>query len=110
MGNTTRSSVAAEGVLQIINMTGNGAVDKFQIPITDGQLNILVTAGKEGAVAFQCYHAGENDGGVSRKRPSIRSVVGSRYKASTSSSPWSLSFSKLENDPSLPALTDHRGH
>jgi len=49
LGNTTRSSVAAEGVLQIINMTGNGAVDKFQIPITDGQLNILVTAGKEGA-------------------------------------------------------------
>lgn len=49
LGNTTRSSVAAEGVLQIINMTGNGAVDKFQIPITDGQLNILVTEGKEGA-------------------------------------------------------------
>ena len=49
LGNTTRSSVAAEGVLQIINMTGNCAVDKFQIPITDGQLNILVTEGKEGA-------------------------------------------------------------
>jgi len=48
LGNTSRASVAAEGVLQIINMTGNGAVDKFQIPITDGQLNILVTAGKEG--------------------------------------------------------------
>jgi len=29
-------------------MTGNCATDKFQIPITDGQLNILVTAGKEG--------------------------------------------------------------
>lgn len=49
LGNTTRSSVAAEGVLQIINMTGNNAVDKFQIPITDGQLNILVTEGKSGA-------------------------------------------------------------
>lgn len=49
LGNTTRSSVAAEGVLQIINMTGNCAVDKFQIPITDGQLNILVTEGKQGA-------------------------------------------------------------
>jgi len=48
LGNTSRASVAAECVLQIINMTGNGAVDKFQIPITDGQLNILVTAGKEG--------------------------------------------------------------
>ena len=49
LGNTTRSSVAAEGVLQIINMTGNSAIDKFQIPITDGQLNLLVTEGKAGA-------------------------------------------------------------
>ncbi|WP_010680972.1 SGNH/GDSL hydrolase family protein [Acetivibrio cellulolyticus] len=48
LGNTSRSSVAAEGVFQIINMTGNNAVDKFQIPITDGQLNILVTEGKAG--------------------------------------------------------------
>ena len=48
LGNTSRASVAAEGVYQIINMTGNCATDKFQIPITDGQLNILVTAGKEG--------------------------------------------------------------
>ncbi len=48
LGNTSRSSVAAEGVLQVINMTGNSARDKFQIPITDGQLNILVTEGKAG--------------------------------------------------------------
>jgi len=48
LGNTSRSSVAAEGVFQIINMTGNNAVDKFQIPITDGQLNLLVTEGKAG--------------------------------------------------------------
>ncbi|WP_265446703.1 GDSL-type esterase/lipase family protein [Acetivibrio straminisolvens] len=48
LGNTSRASVAAEGVYQIINMTGNCATDKFQIPITDGQLNILVTEGKEG--------------------------------------------------------------
>jgi lysophospholipase L1-like esterase len=48
LGNTSRASVAAEGVFQIINMTGNCAKDKFQIPITDGQLNILVTEGKEG--------------------------------------------------------------
>ena len=48
LGNTSRASVAAEGVFQIINMTGNSAKDKFQIPITDGQLNILVTEGKEG--------------------------------------------------------------
>ncbi|WP_051250436.1 rhamnogalacturonan acetylesterase [Paenibacillus harenae] len=49
LGNTTRSSVAAEGVYQIINMTGNSATDKFQIPVTDGQLNLLVTEGKAGA-------------------------------------------------------------
>lgn len=48
LGNTTRASVAAEGVFQIMNMTGNNATDKFQIPITDGQLNILVTEGKAG--------------------------------------------------------------
>ncbi len=49
LGNTTRSSVAAEGVYQLINMTGNNAEDQFQIPITDGQLNLLVTEGKAGA-------------------------------------------------------------
>ncbi|XEC97390.1 rhamnogalacturonan acetylesterase [Paenibacillus tarimensis] len=48
LGNTARASVAAEGVYQVINMTGNNAEDKFQIPITDGQLNILVTEGKAG--------------------------------------------------------------
>ncbi|WP_128101635.1 rhamnogalacturonan acetylesterase [Paenibacillus sp. DCT19] len=48
LGNTARASVAAEGVYQIINMTGNGATDRFQIPVTDGQLNLLVTEGKEG--------------------------------------------------------------
>ncbi|CAM3156519.1 esterase [Paenibacillus taichungensis] len=48
LGNTARSSVAAEGVYQIINMTGNGATDQFQIPVTDGQLNLLVSEGKEG--------------------------------------------------------------
>jgi len=48
LGNTSRASIAAEGVYQIINMTGNSATDKFQIPITDGQLNILVTEGKVG--------------------------------------------------------------
>jgi len=48
LGNTNRTSVAAEGVYQIMNMTGNNAFDKFQIPVTDGQLNILATAGKDG--------------------------------------------------------------
>ncbi|WP_088104670.1 rhamnogalacturonan acetylesterase [Halalkalibacter urbisdiaboli] len=48
LGDTFRASVAAEGVYQIINMTGNNATDSFQIPITDGQLNLLVTAGRVG--------------------------------------------------------------
>lgn len=48
LGNTSRASVAAEGVFQVMNMTGNNATDKFQIPIADGQLNILVTEGKAG--------------------------------------------------------------
>jgi lysophospholipase L1-like esterase len=48
LGNTMRTSIAAEGVLQLINMTGNNAVDSFVIPVTDGQLNILATAGKVG--------------------------------------------------------------
>lgn len=46
LGNTARASVAAEGVFQVINMTGDGAEDTFQIPVTDGQLNLLVTEGK----------------------------------------------------------------
>lgn len=48
LGNTTRTSVAAEGVLQIINMTGNNAADSILIPVTDGQLNIMATNGKSG--------------------------------------------------------------
>ncbi len=48
LGNTTRTTVAAEGMLQIINMTGNNATDSILIPITDGQLNIMATNGKAG--------------------------------------------------------------
>ncbi len=48
LGNTTRTSVVAEGVLQIINMTGNNATDSILIPITDGQLNIMACPGKSG--------------------------------------------------------------
>jgi len=48
LGNTTRTSVVAEGVLQIINMTGNNATDSILIPITDGQLNIMAAPGKSG--------------------------------------------------------------
>ena len=48
LGNTSRASVAAEGVYQVLNMTGNNATDSFEIPVTDGQLNLLVTEGKAG--------------------------------------------------------------
>lgn len=48
LGNTNRTSVVAEDVLQIINMTGNNAYDSILVPVTDGQLNIMVTNGKEG--------------------------------------------------------------
>lgn len=48
LGNTNRTSLVAEDVLQIINMTGNNAYDSILIPITDGQLNIMATNGKEG--------------------------------------------------------------
>ncbi len=50
LGNTTRASVVAEDVLQLINLTGNGAEDSFIIPVTDGQLNLRVTEGKENTV------------------------------------------------------------
>lgn len=47
LGNTTRATVWAENMLQIVNMTGNNATDTIQIPVTDGQLNLTVTAGKD---------------------------------------------------------------
>jgi len=46
-GNTSRTSIVAEGMLQLMNLTGNNAVDTFQIPVTDGQLNIMATAGRD---------------------------------------------------------------
>lgn len=33
--------------MQIVNMTGNNAVDEILIPVTDGQLNIRAGAGKD---------------------------------------------------------------
>ncbi|MCM1226295.1 MAG: GDSL-type esterase/lipase family protein [Clostridium sp.] len=48
LGQTNRTSVYMEGMLQIVNMTGNNAVDSILIPVTDGQLNVRAAAGKEG--------------------------------------------------------------
>jgi lysophospholipase L1-like esterase len=47
-GDITRISIAAEGQYAIMNMTGNNAVSEVEIPVTDGQLNLLATEGKEG--------------------------------------------------------------
>jgi lysophospholipase L1-like esterase len=47
LGDTVKANVVAEEVYQIMNMTGINPADKFQIPITDGQLNLIVTAGVE---------------------------------------------------------------
>lgn len=48
LGNTSRTSVYMENMLQIVNMTGNNAVDEILVPVTDGQLNIRAGAGKSG--------------------------------------------------------------
>ena len=48
LGNTTRTSIYMENMLQIVNMTGNNAVDEILIPVTDGKLNIRAAAGKAG--------------------------------------------------------------
>lgn len=48
LGNTSRASVIAEGAYQIMNMTGNCVSDTVKIPVTDGQLNLLVSEGKQG--------------------------------------------------------------
>jgi lysophospholipase L1-like esterase len=48
LGNTGRTSIKAEGMYQVMNMTGNNAFNTFQMPVTDGQLNIQATEGKAG--------------------------------------------------------------
>ena len=48
LGNTSRTSVFIENMLQIVNMTGNNAVHELLVPITDGQVNIRAGAGKSG--------------------------------------------------------------
>ncbi len=47
-GNTSRTSIRAEGMLQLINLTGNNAVETFELPVTDGQLNLQAVAGRAG--------------------------------------------------------------
>ncbi len=48
LGDTDRSSVVAEGVYQLLNLTGVNAQDSFLVPITDGQLNLSIAPGRAG--------------------------------------------------------------
>lgn len=48
LGDTSRTSIYMENMLQIVNMTGNNAYDSITIPVTDGQLNIRAAAGRQG--------------------------------------------------------------
>lgn len=47
-GNVSRTSIKMEDMLQMINLTGNNAVETIQIPVTDGSLEIQACAGKSG--------------------------------------------------------------
>lgn len=51
LGDTVKSNVVAEEVYQIMDMTGTNPKDKFQIPITDGQLNLVVTSSAKGTAS-----------------------------------------------------------
>lgn len=44
-GNSPRTTIMMEGMPQMINLTGNNAVETIQIPVTDGQLNVQAVAG-----------------------------------------------------------------
>ena len=48
LGNDSRTSIVMENMLQMINLTGNNAVETIQIPVTDGQLNIEAVDGRAG--------------------------------------------------------------
>ncbi len=48
-GNSPRTSIQVEGMLQMINLTGNNAVETIQVPVTDGQLNVAAVAGMNNA-------------------------------------------------------------
>ena len=48
VGNSPRTSIKMEGMLQMMNLTGCGATETIQIPVTDGQLNIQAVEGMSG--------------------------------------------------------------
>ena len=48
-GNSPRTTINIEGMPQMINLTGNNAVETIQVPVTDGQLNVAAVAGMNNA-------------------------------------------------------------
>jgi len=47
-GNVSRTTINIEGMPQMLNLTGNNAVESIQVPVTDGQLNVQAVAGRAG--------------------------------------------------------------
>ncbi|MBR2955493.1 MAG: RICIN domain-containing protein [Ruminococcus sp.] len=47
-GNVSRTTINIEGIPQMINLTGNNAVETIKIPVTDGSLEVQAGAGKSG--------------------------------------------------------------
>ncbi len=45
IGNAPRTTIKLEGMVQMMNLTGRGAVETVKIPVTDGQLNIQAVEG-----------------------------------------------------------------
>ncbi|MBO4524316.1 MAG: GDSL family lipase, partial [Ruminococcus sp.] len=45
IGNAPRTTIKLEGMVQMMNLTGRGAVESVKIPVTDGQLNIQAVEG-----------------------------------------------------------------
>ncbi|MBR6242381.1 MAG: GDSL family lipase, partial [Ruminococcus sp.] len=48
IGNAPRTSIKMEGMFQMMNLTGRGAKETVQLPVTDGQLNIQAVEGMTG--------------------------------------------------------------
>lgn len=51
-GDVESTTISAEGVSQILFMTGSNASDSFTIPVTDGQLNIYAGSGVGGVYSI----------------------------------------------------------
>ena len=50
-GNAPRTTIRIEGMVQMMNLTGNNAVETIQLPVTDGQLNVQAVTGMSRTVS-----------------------------------------------------------